>query len=237
MNEATLSAPLAQSGAVLRCLNLVKSFKSQAETLRVLRGVDMELRAGCSASIMGASGSGKSTLLSIIGGLENFDSGELWVGDYALHRLSEKELPRYRSELVGFVFQFHHLLKDFSALENVALPAYMRGTPRAEAWARAETLLEKVGLAERKNHFPSELSGGERQRAAIARALVNNPLVVLADEPTGNLDASNAAAVRDLLFSLPALAGTTLIVATHDRGLAEKAEAGYLLEEGRLKAL
>jgi lipoprotein-releasing system ATP-binding protein len=140
-------------------------------------------------------------------------------------------------KLVGFVFQFHYLLKDFTALENVALPAYMNGTPRKEAWAKAEVLLEKVGMSERKDHFPSELSGGERQRTAIARALVNSPAVVLADEPTGNLDAVNAAAIKDLIFGLPGLTGATVVLATHDLGLASVAGSKYLLSDGRLHLL
>ena len=139
--------------------------------------------------------------------------------------------------LVGFVFQFHYLLKDFSALENVALPAYMAGLGRKKAWEKAEQLLLKVGLEGRLNHFPSELSGGERQRAAIARALVNDPRVILADEPTGNLDAQNAATVSELLFDLPAITGASLVLATHDRDLAEKASLRFALAQGSLQAL
>lgn len=221
-------------GAAVRCAGLVKNFESQAETLRVLQGIDLELPPASSCSIMGASGSGKSTLLSIIGALECFDAGQVTVGGYKLHELPEKGLPAFRSGVVGFVFQFHYLLKDFTALENVALPAYMAGAPRAEAWARAEALLAKVGMAGRKDHFPSELSGGERQRAAIARALVNNPRVILADEPTGNLDATNAAAIRELIFGLPGLTGAAVILATHDRGMAESADYRFQLAEGRL---
>ena len=225
------------SDSIISCRNLVKNFTSQAEILHVLRGVDLDLAPGSSCSIMGSSGSGKSTLLSIIGGLEGFDSGEVTVGSYALHSLSEKELPKYRSCLVGFVFQFHYLLKDFSALENVALPAYMNGVPRKEAWARAESLLEKVGMADRKDHFPTELSGGERQRTAIARALVNAPSVILADEPTGNLDADNAQAIQELMFGLPGISGATVILATHDPLLAEAADKRFFLSEGRLQPL
>lgn len=221
---------------VIRCTNLAKSFSSQAETLHVLRGVDLFLPQGSSCVIMGASGSGKSTLLSILGGLERFDSGEVHVGTFALHSLAEKELPVFRSKYVGFVFQFHYLLKDFTALENVALPAFMGGLTKKESWQKAEKLLADVGLADRKNHFPSELSGGERQRAAIARALINSPLVVLADEPTGNLDASNADAIKELLFKLPEISGTTVILATHDARLAESARYRFLLSEGRLQA-
>ncbi|MCE1196968.1 ABC transporter ATP-binding protein [bacterium] len=221
-------------GAAVRCVGLVKNFASKAETLRVLQGVDLELPPASSCSIMGASGSGKSTLLSILGALERFDSGEVTVGGHRLHELQERELPGFRSGVVGFVFQFHYLLKDFTALENVALPAFMAGASRAAAWARADFLLAKVGMAERKDHYPSELSGGERQRAAIARALINNPKVILADEPTGNLDAANAEAVRELMFGLPGLSGAAVILATHDRGMAEAADYRFHLAGGRL---
>jgi len=222
---------------VVRCQNLVKSFESQAETLHVLRGIDLEVPPKSTCSIMGSSGSGKSTLLSIIGGLERFDSGEVTVGSYKLHSLAEKELPAFRNKYVGFVFQFHYLLKDFTALENVALPAFMAGVSRKEAWQKAELLLGKVGMLDRKYHYPSELSGGERQRTAIARALINSPAVILADEPTGNLDAANAAAVRDLLFGLPEFTDASVIVATHDADLAAEAASRFLLSGGRLQVL
>jgi lipoprotein-releasing system ATP-binding protein len=225
------------SDAAISCKALWKSFASKAETLQVLQGLDMEIPGGSSCSIVGSSGSGKSTFLSILGGIERFDSGELRVGGYELHRLAEKELPIFRTKVVGFVFQFHYLLKDFSALENVALPAYMAGLGRKKAWEKAEQLLLKVGLEGRLNHFPSELSGGERQRAAIARALVNDPRVILADEPTGNLDAQNAATVSELLFDLPAITGASLVLATHDRDLAEKASLRFALAQGSLQAL
>ncbi len=237
-DDAAVSGDLiVSSDAAISCRGLWKSFTSKAETLDVLRGLDLELSGGSSCSIVGASGSGKSTFLSILGGIERLDRGELRVGGYELHRLSEKELPVFRTKVIGFVFQFHYLLKDFSALENVALPAYMAGLGRKKAWEKAEQLLVKVGLAGRLNHFPSELSGGERQRAAIARALVNNPRVILADEPTGNLDAQNAATVSELLFELPAITGASLVLATHDRELAQKASVRYALDQGSLQAL
>lgn len=237
-DDAAVSGDLiVSSDAAISCRGLWKSFTSKAETLDVLRGLDLELSGGSSCSIVGASGSGKSTFLSILGGIERLDRGELRVGGYELHRHSEKELPVFRTKVIGFVFQFHYLLKDFSALENVALPAYMAGLGRKKAWEKAEQLLVKVGLAGRLNHFPSELSGGERQRAAIARALVNNPRVILADEPTGNLDAQNAATVSELLFELPAITGASLVLATHDRELAQKASVRYALDQGYLQAL
>jgi lipoprotein-releasing system ATP-binding protein len=221
---------------IVFCKDLVKNFESQAETLHVLKGIDFELAPGCSCSIMGSSGSGKSTFLSILGGLEHFDSGEVTVGNYELHKLAEKALPQFRSRVVGFVFQFHYLLKDFTAIENVALPAYMMGVPRKEAWAKAESLLEKVGMSDRMDHFPSELSGGERQRTAIARALINDPSVVLADEPTGNLDTANAMAVEELIYGLPSLSGATIVLATHDSALAEAADRRFMLFNGKLSA-
>ncbi len=225
------------SDGAISCKGLIKNFTSKAETLQVLRGLEMELPAGSSCSIVGASGSGKSTLLSILGGIERFEAGELKVGGYQLHRLAEKELPLFRTKVIGFVFQFHYLLKDFTALENVALPAYMAGLGRKKAWEKAGQLLIKVGLEGRLDHFPSELSGGERQRAAIARALVNDPRLILADEPTGNLDAENASAVSQLLFELPSITGASIVLATHDKDLAAKAKVRFALVQGLLQAL
>jgi lipoprotein-releasing system ATP-binding protein len=232
MSEAEGAQPL--ETRVVVCRKLSKSFSSAAETLEVLKDLDFELAAGKSCSIMGASGSGKSTLLAILGGLESFDSGEVIVGDSKLHSLAEKDLPRFRKSYVGFVFQFHYLLKDFTALENVALPAYLGGMPKKEAWEKAIRLLESVGLGGRLGHYPSELSGGERQRTAIARALVNDPRLILADEPTGNLDSSSAGTVRDILFGLPASTGAAVIIATHDADLAGRADVSFSLAGGRL---
>jgi lipoprotein-releasing system ATP-binding protein len=223
------------SEALIECRSLGKSFSSAAEDLSVLSGLDLEVKAGESVAVMGASGSGKSTLLSILGGLDRPSSGFVRVGDWELSAIGERRLTEYRGACVGFVFQFHYLLKDFDALENVALPAYMRGMPKAEALDRARSLLADVGLSARLHHFPAQLSGGERQRAALARALVNAPPILLADEPTGNLDAHNALAVRDLVFDLAARHATTVILVTHDRGLAEAATTRYLLHDGRLE--
>ncbi|MBL8967711.1 MAG: ABC transporter ATP-binding protein, partial [Spirochaetaceae bacterium] len=199
------------SETIIECAALGKVFASAAEDLAVLRSVDLRVERGARIAVTGASGSGKSTLLSILGGLDRASSGSLRVGPYELSSLPERRLTEYRAAFVGFVFQFHYLLKDFSALENVALPAFMRTGDRKAAFARAEALLADVGLAERLGHYPSQLSGGERQRAAIARALVNAPSLVLADEPTGNLDAANARGVRELLFGLSEKYGTTLV--------------------------
>ncbi len=223
--------------SAVACRGLCKSFASKAETLRILRGVNLEIPNATTCSIVGPSGSGKSTLLSILGGLERADAGEILVAGTSLYELQEKRLAAFRAASIGFVFQFHYLLKDFDALENVALPAYMAGIPRREAWARAESLLEKVGLSARKHHFPSELSGGERQRTAIARALINSPAIVLADEPTGNLDSENAANVKGLLLSLPELAGSSVIIATHDPSLAASCSIRFELKDGELLAV
>lgn len=225
------------SEPLVECAGLCKTFTSAAESLPVLSSLDLSVREAVSCSIMGASGSGKSTLLSILGGLETADAGRVRVGRFDLSSPRTDLLDQYRTRGVGFVFQFHYLLKDFTALENVALPAFLSGTSRKEAWARASDLLKRVGLEGRASHYPSELSGGERQRAAIARALVNRPSLILADEPTGNLDAASALTVRDLLFSLPAESGTTLILATHDTGLAASATLMYRLVSGRLEEI
>jgi lipoprotein-releasing system ATP-binding protein len=223
------------SELLVECEGLEKTYESAAEELRVLRGVDLSIEAGARVAITGASGCGKSTLLSILGGLDRPTGGSLRVGGLRLDSVAERELTDYRATKVGFVFQFHYLLKDFSALENVALPAYMRGAKRAEAFARAAELLTDMGLAERLDHLPSKLSGGERQRAAIARALVNGPSLVLADEPTGNLDSASSASVRELLFGLSARYGTTLVLVTHDALLAAGADLRYVLEDGRIR--
>lgn len=216
------------------CRDVSKSFVSKAERLDVLRRLNLNLPASCTCAIMGASGSGKTTLLSLIGGLEGFDSGEIRVGEHELHTMDEKGLALYRSHTIGFVFQFHYLLKDFTTLENIALPAYLKGAEKKKAWDKAEVLLAEVGLADRKNHFPSELSGGERQRAAIARALINDPILILADEPTGNLDRSNAESVAALLFRLPEISKATVILATHDETLARRAQFCFRLNLGSL---
>ncbi len=219
---------------LITCRGLAKTFTSMAEDLTIFHSLDLVVESGSSVAITGPSGSGKSTLLSIIGGLDRPSEGSLRVGPYDLVALPERRLSAYRSAFVGFVFQFHYLLKDFDALENVALPAFMRGLPKKEAFRRAEALLSEVGLGERLYHLPSQLSGGERQRAALARALINEPKLLLADEPTGNLDAANALAVRELLFRILHDKGTTLVLVTHDLGLAAEASQRYELREGRI---
>ncbi|HAE20937.1 MAG TPA: lipoprotein-releasing system ATP-binding protein LolD [Spirochaetaceae bacterium] len=222
---------------VLRCSSLRKLFKTEAEVLEILKGVDFELEGGVSSSITGPSGCGKSTLLSILGGLDKPSSGSVLAAGVDLSAAGEEELARFRASAVGFVFQSHYLLKDFSALENVMLPAFMLSGDRAKAEAKARPLLDAVGLGDRLNHTPSKLSGGERQRVAIARALINDPAIVLADEPTGSLDEANAKAVEDLLFSIVAERGATLLIVTHDARLADRAHRRYHLSDGILSEL
>jgi lipoprotein-releasing system ATP-binding protein len=222
------------SEPLVECRGLAKTFESAVEELHVLDGLDLSVERGARVAITGASGCGKSTLLSILGGLDRASGGTVRVEDWHLDSVPERELTEYRAKTVGFVFQFHYLLKDFNALENVALPAFMHGERKSEAYARASELLSDMGLGERLDHLPSKLSGGERQRAAIARALINRPSLILADEPTGNLDTQSARAVRELLYGLSQRYGTTLILVTHDHELASEADFRYTLAGGRL---
>lgn len=222
---------------VIWCEALRKTFRSEAEELVILDGIHLRLARGDCASITGQSGCGKSTFLSILGGLDKPSSGELRVGGVDIVRSSDDMLSAFRASTVGFVFQFHYLLKDFTALENVMLPAFMLTGDKKASIAKALPLLESVGLGERLSHVPSKLSGGERQRVAIARALVNDPEILLADEPTGNLDMASALAVEDLLFNMAAHRGTTLLVVTHDPGLASRASRRFRLGAGALEEL
>ena len=217
----------------VRAAGLHKHYPGPAGRLTILRGLDVEIEAGAAAAITGESGSGKSTLLNIVAGLDDFGPGTLHVGGVDLGALDEAELARYRRTL-GMVFQFHHLLRDFSALDNLLVPALIRGQSRGAARRRARDLLRAVGLGDRTNHLPAELSGGERQRVAVARALVGEPGLVLADEPTGNLDERNSRITADLLFDLVRRERTTLVLVTHDRSLAERAGVVYRLGEGVL---
>ena len=211
-----------------------KHYQSPAGPLPVLRGLDLTVDSGACAAITGESGSGKSTLLNIIAGLDHFGPGRLQVGGTDLATLDETELARYRRTL-GMVFQFHHLLRDFSVLDNLLIPALIRGQRRAAARRRALELLHAVGLSGRAAHLPDELSGGERQRVAVARAVVGEPGLVLADEPTGNLDERNSHLVADLLFDLVRRQGTTLVLVTHDAALAARSDAVYRLAGGTLQ--
>src|ERR1700736_2484868 len=224
------------TNAVLEARGVQKSFTQGPVTLQVLQGVMLAVDPGERIAIVGASGSGKTTLLQILGGLDRPTTGQVFVDGQDIHGLSENARGMLRNRALGFVYQFHHLLPEFSALENVAMPLLVRRTRVAVARAEARRLLERVGLGERLQHRPHQLSGGERQRAAVARALVTQPRIVLADEPTGNLDGANAQSVFALMLELNRERGTSLVVVTHDLKLATRMERVYELERGTLTA-
>jgi lipoprotein-releasing system ATP-binding protein len=221
--------------AVLLARGLGRDFNEGASTLTVLDGLDLAIAKGECIAIVGASGSGKTTLLQILGGLDRPTRGSVAIGGKDIHALGEAARGELRNRTMGFIYQFHHLLPEFSALENVAMPLLIRRVPVVEARRQAEAILEKVGLGARLEHRPHHLSGGERQRAAVARALVTLPLIVFADEPTGNLDGRNAEQVFELMLQLNREHGTSLVIVTHDLRLASRMDRVWLLENGRLK--
>lgn len=231
------SAPAMATGPVpvLEALGVVKGYRGgDGSAIRVLDGVDLQVAPGEMVAVVGASGSGKSTFLHVLGALERPDAGVVKLGGVATSGASDEALAELRNRQVGFVFQFHHLLKEFSALENVMMPMRIAERPEAECRARAAELLGRVGLGSRLHHRPSELSGGEQQRAAVARALALRPPVLLADEPSGNLDHQNAERLHDLFAELAQDGGLGLVVVTHNRSLAERAQRTLHLEDGRL---
>ncbi len=222
-------------GPVIECRHLAKTYQDAVLKVDVLRGIDLRVMASEKIAIVGASGSGKSTLLHLLGGLDTASDGDVFIAGQNMGKLSDANRGRLRNRSLGFIYQFHHLLPEFSALENVAMPLVIRGMKPTTAQDRAATLLAKVGLAQRLQHKPGELSGGERQRVAIGRALVTQPLAILADEPTGNLDRKTADQVHDLMLRLNDAYHTSLVIVTHDPMLAGRMEKVYTLEDGVLR--
>jgi len=218
----------------IKIKGLCKSYEKKGKKIEVLKGIDLEINGGETVAVLGASGVGKSTLLNIIGALDRPTSGEVFYNRETIFTMDEKSLASFRNKTVGFVFQFHHLLPEFSALENVMLPALIGGVTYADARAKAESLLKKVGLSERLDHKPGELSGGEQQRCAIVRSMVQTPEVILADEPTGNLDTKTGEEVFEVLLGLNREKNITLIVVTHNERLADMLGRRLTMVDGRI---
>ena len=212
----------------------LKNIKKSYGELNVLNDINLEINDGKVTVIVGPSGAGKSTLLHIIGTLDRADQGEVWFSEIGINSLNEKQLADFRNKHIGFVFQFHHLLPEFTAIENVAMPALIAGKSKKEAETKALELLEILGVATRKDHKPSELSGGEQQRVAVARALINNPVVVLADEPSGNLDTDNAKELHQLFFRLRDQLNQTFIIVTHNQELADMSDFKISMKNGKI---
>jgi lipoprotein-releasing system ATP-binding protein len=213
---------------MLKATSIHKSYGQ----LQILKGVDFEVEKGEIVTIVGASGAGKSTLLNILGTLDKPDSGSLFINNTELNKLSSKNLSGFRNREIGFIFQFHHLLAEFDALENVCIPAFIAGTPREDAVKKATELLNMLGLAERLHHKPNALSGGEQQRVAVARALINNPILILADEPSGNLDSANARDLHELFIKLRNDFNQTFVIVTHNEDLANISDRKVLMVDG-----
>ena len=226
---------MSEGGAVVACHALRKTYQGGPQPVPVLMGVDLEIFRAQRVAIMGRSGSGKSTLLHLLGGLDTPTSGQVFIEGRAFSEMSELERARTRNASIGFIYQFHHLLAEFTAVENVAMPLFIRRMERAQALEKAKRALEEVGLGARLEHQPGELSGGERQRCAFARAMVTEPACVLADEPTGNLDSHTAEEVFEAMLRMSASHGTAFVIVTHDAGLAGRAERVMELNEGVLR--
>jgi lipoprotein-releasing system ATP-binding protein len=220
---------------ILKANNVSKSFQTVKKLrLQVLKSVSIEIEQNKITIIIGASGAGKSTLLHILGGLDRPDSGEIIFNNTIIHKLPDDKLTRFRNNNIGFVFQFHHLLPEFTALENVMLPQMIKGISEKKAALRAEKLLNETGLSDRANHKPAELSGGEQQRVAVARALANDPELILADEPTGNLDSQNSAILQDIFKSLKNKSDKTFVIVTHNQELISLADNLYEMKDGNI---
>lgn len=215
---------------MIKANNIYKSFGN----VDVLKGVDLTVNKGEVACIIGASGAGKSTLLQIIGTLEKADKGQIFIDNQDINKLNSKNLAAFRNKKIGFVFQFHHLLPEFTALENICIPAYIAGISKKDATEKAMQLLDYLNLTDRKDHKPSMLSGGEQQRIAVARALINDPAIILADEPSGNLDSQSAKELHELFFNLRNKTGQTFIIVTHNPQLAEMADRTFTMKDGAI---
>ena len=219
---------------IIKCSNINYSYSDGNTTTEVLNGLELIVKESQSIAILGQSGCGKSTLLNLLGGMDKPNSGKIEIANIDINTLNEEQLTNHRAQHLGFIYQFHHLLKDFSAVENTALPLLIQGINKQQAHKQALDTLNKVGLENRANHLPGELSGGERQRVAIARAIITNPSCILADEPTGNLDANNAEKIIDLLIDINKSIQTSLVIVTHDKNIAKKMQRVLIMEKGKL---